>query len=113
MIKLLLEGLQTFPIVALVGPRQVGKTSLARLLHAKFSQAGQSVVMLDLERPSDLAKLNGRKRPWRQLSNLRDGGVEGSIRVEHLKLGSLANHGKTALLTPANFLPGSTVTLLR
>ena len=52
------EGLQTFPVVALVGPRQVGKTSLARLLLAELSQSGRAVVMLDLERPSDLAKLN-------------------------------------------------------
>lgn len=54
----LLEGLQTFPVVALVGPRQVGKTSLARLLLAELNQSGQAVLMLDLERPSDLAKLN-------------------------------------------------------
>lgn len=50
----LLEGLQTFPVVGLVGPRQVGKTSLARELAA---QLGNAAVMLDLERPSDLAKL--------------------------------------------------------
>lgn len=50
----LLEGLQTFPVVGLVGPRQVGKTSLARELAAQF---GNAAVMLDLERPSDLAKL--------------------------------------------------------
>jgi len=50
----LLEGLQTFPVVGLVGPRQVGKTSLARELAA---QLGTGAVMLDLERPSDLAKL--------------------------------------------------------
>lgn len=50
----LLEGLQTFPVVGLVGPRQVGKTSMARELAAQF---GKGAVMLDLERPSDLAKL--------------------------------------------------------
>ena len=50
----LLEGLQTFPVVGLVGPRQVGKTSMARELAA---QLGTGAVMLDLERPSDLAKL--------------------------------------------------------
>lgn len=53
----LLESLQTFPVVGLVGPRQVGKTSLAKQLAADLSAAGQSPVMLDLERPSDLAKL--------------------------------------------------------
>jgi uncharacterized protein len=50
----LLESLQTFPVVGLVGPRQVGKTSLAREL---AEQLGPGAVMLDLERPSDLAKL--------------------------------------------------------
>jgi uncharacterized protein len=50
----LLEGLQNFPVVGLVGPRQVGKTSLARQL---AQELGPGAVMLDLERPSDLAKL--------------------------------------------------------
>jgi uncharacterized protein len=53
----LLESLKTFPVVGLVGPRQVGKTSLARQLVAELAQSNQSAVMLDLERPSDLAKL--------------------------------------------------------
>jgi uncharacterized protein len=50
----LLDSLQTFPVVGLVGPRQVGKTSMGRALAA---QMGAGAVMLDLERPSDLAKL--------------------------------------------------------
>jgi predicted AAA+ superfamily ATPase len=53
----LLESLETFPVVGLVGPRQVGKTSLAKQLATDFSTMGKSPVMLDLERPSDLAKL--------------------------------------------------------
>jgi uncharacterized protein len=48
------SSLQIFPVVGLVGPRQVGKTSLARTLAA---QLGAGAVMLDLERPSDVAKL--------------------------------------------------------
>lgn len=50
-------------MVGLVGPRQVGKTSLARQLVKDLAQAGKSnsdetsAMMLDLERPSDLAKL--------------------------------------------------------
>ena len=44
--------LRQFPAVALVGPRQVGKTTLARLL----ADAVDSVY-LDLEDPADLAKL--------------------------------------------------------
>lgn len=42
-----------FPVVALVGPRQVGKTTLARALVAGRTD----VVYLDLERPSDAARL--------------------------------------------------------
>nr|MDH4449872.1 AAA family ATPase [Rhodoferax sp.] len=53
----LLESLQTFPVVGLIGPRQVGKTSLARQLAADLGASGTAVLMLDLERPSDLAKL--------------------------------------------------------
>lgn len=53
----LLESLESFPVVGLVGPRQVGKTSLAKQLAADLSAMGKSPVMLDLERPSDLAKL--------------------------------------------------------
>lgn len=50
---LLLSSLRRFPIVALVGPRQVGKTTLARTVARKLDR----VVYLDLERPSDAAKL--------------------------------------------------------
>jgi predicted AAA+ superfamily ATPase len=48
----LLERLDSVPVVALLGSRQVGKTTLARALHH-----GKPMVYLDLERPSDLAKL--------------------------------------------------------
>lgn len=44
------ESLMQFPAVALLGPRQVGKSTLAR------SIAGEA-VFLDLERPADQAKL--------------------------------------------------------
>lgn len=44
-----------FPAVAIVGPRQVGKTSLARRLAASWEQ---NTVYLDLENPSDLNKLS-------------------------------------------------------
>lgn len=47
------HALGQFPAVALLGPRQAGKTTLARTLAA--TRAGS--LYLDLERPSDLAKL--------------------------------------------------------
>lgn len=49
----LVQDLSESPAVALLGPRQCGKTTLARLLSKAFPGA----VYLDLERPSDLRKL--------------------------------------------------------
>ncbi len=49
----LLTSLRHFPVVALLGPRQVGKTTLARAVARKLGH----VVYLDMERPSDAAKL--------------------------------------------------------
>jgi len=47
--------LRTFPAVAILGPRQVGKTTLAHLLASEISP---EPIYLDLETASDLAKLN-------------------------------------------------------
>lgn len=47
--------LEEFPAVALLGPRQVGKTTLAREIAAAMKPGP---IYLDLERPGDLAKLN-------------------------------------------------------
>lgn len=49
------ESLTKFPIVGLIGARQVGKTTLAKKL-AEGSR--RESIYLDLERPSDLAKLS-------------------------------------------------------
>ncbi len=46
--------LQQFPAIALLGPRQVGKTTLA---HALAEELGTQALYLDLELPSDRAKL--------------------------------------------------------
>ena len=49
-----LRSLDNFPVVALTGPHQCGKTTLARELLAAHGNA----LYLDLERPSDLRKLD-------------------------------------------------------
>lgn len=49
----LTQALDQFPAVALLGARQTGKTTLARMLAATHAGA----IHIDLERPSDLAKL--------------------------------------------------------
>ena len=43
-----------FPAVAVVGPRQVGKTSLVKAIQSELNRPS---IYLDLENPSDLAKL--------------------------------------------------------
>lgn len=47
------QALGEFPAVALLGPRQAGKTTLAKLI----AETQPDSLRLDLERPSDLAKL--------------------------------------------------------
>lgn len=49
------HSLSEFPVTALLGPRQVGKTTLARLVASDMLP--DQAVYLDLELPSDLAKL--------------------------------------------------------
>jgi predicted AAA+ superfamily ATPase len=48
-------SLEFFPVVALIGPRQVGKTTLAKLI---MSALEKPTLYLDLELQSDLFKLN-------------------------------------------------------
>ena len=50
----LLEIVGEFPVLGIVGPRQVGKTTLARLLSKKINKES---VFLDLENPRDISKL--------------------------------------------------------
>lgn len=50
----LLALLRSHPVVALVGPRQVGKTTLARTIGDELSR---DTTYLDLERPRDRARL--------------------------------------------------------
>jgi predicted AAA+ superfamily ATPase len=48
-------ALTEFPVVALLGPRQVGKTTLARALTRRLGRRG--TTYLDLEAPGDRARL--------------------------------------------------------
>lgn len=49
-----LDALNRFPVAALIGPRQVGKTTLALEV---ANEIDRRVVHLDLERPSHIARL--------------------------------------------------------
>jgi predicted AAA+ superfamily ATPase len=49
------DSLAFFPVVAIIGPRQVGKTTLAKQI---MSVSKVPALYLDLEKPSDLFKLN-------------------------------------------------------
>jgi hypothetical protein len=48
------DCLLDFPVVTILGPRQCGKSTLAHHISIKF----KNTVFLDLERPSDLRKLD-------------------------------------------------------
>jgi len=49
-----MHSLRNFPAVGLVGPRQAGKTTLARMIESEWPG---DILHLDLESPADLAKL--------------------------------------------------------
>jgi len=48
------KSLTQFPAIGLVGPRQAGKTTLAKMITDKLDKP---VIYLDLENPQDLQKL--------------------------------------------------------
>jgi hypothetical protein len=54
-VQLVQKLLRTFPVVAIIGPRQVGKTTLAAQVAA--ASRFKRVVRFDLESPVDLARL--------------------------------------------------------
>jgi len=60
----IIDRLSQFPAVALLGPRQVGKTTLANQVAEQFSS-----IYLDLELPSDLAKLADPEWYFKEHSN--------------------------------------------
>ena len=51
----IIENLKHFPAIGLVGPRQSGKTTLAKIIAKKWNQP---VIYLDLENPQDFEKLD-------------------------------------------------------
>lgn len=62
----LLNALATMPVVALLGPRQVGKTTLALEMVGKITK---ETSYLDLELDSDLAKLSDPEAYLRRFQN--------------------------------------------
>ncbi len=50
----ILKMLKYYPVVGIIGPRQVGKTSISRLVQKTIDRP---TVYLDLENPRDIAKL--------------------------------------------------------
>ena len=52
--KNIIELLSFFPVVGIIGPRQVGKTTLAKQISSKISK---ECIYLDLENPRDDSKL--------------------------------------------------------
>ena len=50
----IIKSLNHFPVIAILGPRQVGKTTLAKKIIKKFTHS----IYLDLELDSDLSKLS-------------------------------------------------------
>lgn len=51
----LVELINAFPVLGIVGPRQVGKTTLAKFIISKLEK---EAIYIDLENPRDQAKLN-------------------------------------------------------
>ena len=65
-IALVQNALRVFPVCAILGPRQCGKTTLALSMQGQFANS----CRFDLEDPSDLAKLDTPKLALDQLKGL-------------------------------------------
>jgi len=61
--KIILKSLKTYPVVGILGSRQVGKTTLAKTIQAVI---GKDSIYLDLELPSDMNKLQDAELYLRQ-----------------------------------------------
>ena len=60
------KSLTQFPAIGLVGPRQAGKTTLAKMITDKLDK---TVIYLDLENPQDLQKLGDAQLYLQQFQN--------------------------------------------
>jgi predicted AAA+ superfamily ATPase len=63
--KTVISRLENYPAVALLGARQVGKSTLAGMVINQFQKA----IHLDLERPADIAKLTDPEAFFSQFSD--------------------------------------------
>ena len=63
------DSLKKYPVVGLIGPRQAGKTTLAKMILAK---ARRRPVYLDLELPSDVSKLQDPELYLREIKDRLD-----------------------------------------
>ncbi len=62
----IIENLGQFPAIGLVGPRQAGKTTLAKMIAKNINSP---VIYLDLENPQDFQKLNDAQLYLQQFKN--------------------------------------------
>jgi predicted AAA+ superfamily ATPase len=61
----LVQALDSFPVTAILSPRQCGKSTLIKHIIA----SGKDTLFLDLQRPSDLCKLTDPELFFRTLRN--------------------------------------------
>lgn len=64
----IIERIGDYPVVGILGARQVGKTTIARKIAKIFKDNGKNVTFLDLENSEDLSRLND---PMLALGSLR------------------------------------------
>ncbi len=69
-ISLIEEGFASFPVVALLGARQVGKTTLARYFSEALRQQFSEISFFDLEDPLHQSQLSDPRMALRDLSGL-------------------------------------------
>ncbi|MFN8370108.1 MAG: ATP-binding protein [Bacteriovoracaceae bacterium] len=69
-IKEIKLSLKNFPVTALLGPRQCGKTTLANLVRKEMIKKHKEVHFFDLEKTTDLARLQNPQLALEELSGI-------------------------------------------